>query len=97
MIVPLWSLIAGIISKFPFRFSHTCRTQISSCMYVCVIFYLLLQSMVLLAALCILLPHAVHTLWGKLEFFVHTAVLQSISCSVACNKLECQKEVVVAY
>jgi len=29
--------------------------------------------------------------------FVHTVVHQSTVRSVACNKLECQKEVVVAY
>ena len=42
-----------------------------------------------------LLLHAVHTLRGKLEFVVHTVVHQSTVRSVACNKLECQKEVVV--
>ena len=36
-------------------------------------------------------------LMGKLEFFVHTVVHQSTLCSVACNKLECQKEVVMTY
>jgi hypothetical protein len=34
---------------------------------------------------------------GKLEFFVHTVVHQSTLCCVACNELECQKEVVVTY
>jgi len=48
--------------------------------------------------LCIfLLLHAVHTLSGKLEFFVHTVGHQSTLCSVACNKLECEKGVIVTY
>jgi len=32
MIVPLWSLIAGKFSYFLLAFSHTCRTQTSSCL-----------------------------------------------------------------
>ena len=44
-----------------------------------------------------LLLHAFHTLRGKMEFFVHTVVHQRTLCSVACNKLECEKEVVVTY
>ena len=44
-----------------------------------------------------LLLHSVHTLKGKMESFVHTVVNQSTLCSAACNKLECQKEVVVTY
>ena len=37
IIVLLWSLIAGIISLFPFAFSHTCRTQTSSCLHFIVL------------------------------------------------------------
>ena len=34
---------------------------------------------------------------GRTGIFVHTVVHESTVRSVACNKLECQKEVVVTY
>ena len=66
-------------------------------MYMYVIFYSLHQSMALRVALYNLLLYAVHKLRVKLEFFVHIVVHQNTLCSVACNKLECDKGVVVTY
>jgi len=85
MIVVLWSLLAGIISLFPFRLST--QLQNSDHQLHVHVYNLIQQTAALRAALYISLLHADHTLRGKLEFCVHTVFHQSTLCSVACNNL----------